>query len=72
MKRALVVWNRQPGWPDLLLQSSSEYRFAEVKSPHDKLSLEQLQWFRWAVTEAEIPCEICRVRRQLPAGRRAA
>lgn len=56
-------WQRQPGWPDLLLLRADEFRFSEVKSPHDKLSLEQIQWFRWAVEEAGVPCEICRVKR---------
>lgn len=56
-------WQRQPGWPDLLLLKSDEFRFSEVKSPHDKLSLEQMRWFRWVVEEAGVPCEICRVRR---------
>lgn len=56
-------WQRQPGWPDLLLLRSDEFLFSEVKSPHDKLSLEQMQWFRWAVEEAGVACEICRVRR---------
>lgn len=56
-------WHRQPGWPDLLLLKPNRYRFVEVKSSHDKLSLEQMQWFRWAITEAKIPAEICRIRR---------
>lgn len=56
-------WHRQPGWPDLLLLRSAEYRFVEVKSPNDKLSLEQMQWFEWALVDAEeaVPCEVCRI-----------
>ncbi len=56
-------WHRQPGWPDLLLVGSGEYRFAEVKSPNDKLSLEQMQWFEWALVGSDdsVPCEICRI-----------
>jgi len=56
-------WHRQPGWPDLLLLKAPEYRFSEVKSPNDKLSLEQMQWFEWALVDAEepVPCEVCRI-----------
>lgn len=56
-------WQRQPGWPDLFLARESGFRFAEVKSPHDELSQEQMRWFRWAVGEANIPCEICRIKK---------
>lgn len=56
-------WNRQSGWPDLFVHRQSEYRFCEVKSPHDRLSLEQMNWFEWAVTEASIPCEIIRIKK---------
>lgn len=59
-------WNRQPGWPDLLLLGEQAFRFAEVKTPHDKLSQEQIAWFGWARGEANVPCEICRVRRSPP------
>ena len=54
-------WERQPGWPDLLIVKSDQYRFVEVKSPNDELSLDQMQWFRWAIEKEKIPCEICRV-----------
>jgi hypothetical protein len=57
-------WHRQPGWPDLFVYRNTDFRFVEVKSPHDELSQEQMNWFRWAVEEANIPCEICRVERQ--------
>lgn len=56
-------WNRQPGWPDLLLFQSNQYKFVEVKSPNDSLSLEQMQWFEWAITQEKLPCEICRVKK---------
>jgi len=56
-------WNRQPGWPDLLIIKPNQYRFVEVKSPHDKLSLDQMQWFKWAIEKEKIPCEICRVKK---------
>jgi hypothetical protein len=56
-------WHRQPGWPDLFLVRDAAYRFAEVKSPHDELSQEQMRWFKWALREAGVPCEVCRVRR---------
>ncbi len=59
------LWDRIPGWPDLLLLSSDAYRFSEVKSPHDELSAEQAQWFRWARGPAAISCEIVRVRKNL-------
>jgi hypothetical protein len=61
---AVDFWQRQPGWPDLFLVQKSEYRFAEVKSPYDKLSQEQMRWFRWARGGGGVPCEICRIRRQ--------
>jgi hypothetical protein len=57
-------WKRQSGWPDLFIAKVNEYKFVEVKSPHDKLSLEQMQWFQWAIEEAQIPCAICRVKRK--------
>lgn len=56
-------WHRQHGWPDLLLVRDGKFKFAEVKSPNDTLSQEQMQWFRWAIGEAGIPCEMCRVRK---------
>lgn len=56
-------WNRQPGWPDLLAYRDAEFVFAEVKSPHDSLSREQMNWFRWAINDARVPCELLRVRR---------
>ena len=55
--------HRRSGWPDLLLIKSGDFRFSEVKSPKDKLSIDQMQWFRWA-SEMKIPCELCRVSRQ--------
>jgi len=58
-------WKRQPGWPDLLLTRDGSYRFVEVKSPHDELSQEQIQWFRWAKGDGQVPCEICRVRKSV-------
>jgi len=57
-------WNRQPGWPDLFAYKDGEYLFVEVKSPYDRLSAEQMRWFRWAMEEANIPCEICRLRKR--------
>lgn len=55
-------WKRQPGWPDLFVWNEQGYRFCEVKSPHDELSLEQMQWFEWAIHTAHVPCEITRVK----------
>ena len=55
-------WARQPGWPDLFAWNDLGYHFCEVKSPHDELSLEQMQWFEWAVEHAHVPCEIARVK----------
>ncbi len=55
-------WHRQPGWPDLFAyKKDNVFIFIEVKSPHDELSQEQMNWFQWAVEEARIPCEICRI-----------
>jgi hypothetical protein len=56
-------WNRQPGWPDLLIARPNEYRFSEVKTPHDKLSQDQMNWLEWAVTVEDIPCELVRVQK---------
>ncbi len=56
-------WKRQPGWSDLFVYKDLEYKFVEVKSPYDELSLEQMQWFAWA-SEQKIPCEILRVKRK--------
>lgn len=55
-------WNRQHGWPDLLVSKGKNYSFVEVKTPKDQLSLEQMNWFQWAVQEAKISCGICRIK----------
>lgn len=60
-RAARDLWQRQLGWPDLLLVREGAFRFSEVKTPNDELSQEQMRWFRWALGEARIPCEICRV-----------
>lgn len=57
-------WHRQPGWPDLFVYKGNDFLFAEVKSPHDKLSKEQMNWFQWAMARTHIPCEICRVEKK--------
>ena len=56
-------WERQSGWPDLFVYRGAEHRFVEVKSQHDRLSQEQMNWFEWAISEAHIPCEILRIKR---------
>jgi hypothetical protein len=55
-------WQRQPGWSDLFIYNGNEYKFVEVKSPHDELSQEQMQWFAWAL-EQKIHCGILRVKK---------
>lgn len=59
-------WERQPGWPDFLVRTAPtrkpSYRFSEVKSPGDVLSLQQMRWLEWAVKN-EIPCELIMVKR---------
>ncbi len=55
-------WERQPGWPDLFIYRGDEFRFVEVKSPHDHLSQEQMRWFEWAI-EADIPGQLLRIKR---------
>jgi hypothetical protein len=57
-------WHRQPGWPDLFAYKGDDFIFVEVKSPHDELSQEQMNWFQWAIERAHIPCEICRVEKK--------
>jgi Holliday junction resolvase-like predicted endonuclease len=56
-------WHRQTGWADLLAYKDNSFIFIEVKSPYDELSQEQMNWFQWAMKEARIPCEICRIKR---------
>ena len=58
-------WRRQPGWPDFLVHRNDGFLFSEVKSPLDELSHEQMNWFQWAIEEARIPCEICRIEKQI-------
>jgi Holliday junction resolvase-like predicted endonuclease len=57
-------WHRQPGWPDLFAYKGNDFIFVEVKSPHDELSQEQMNWFQWAIEQAHLPCEICRVKKK--------
>jgi hypothetical protein len=57
-------WQRRRGWPDLFVYTADSFVFSEVKAPHDHLSPEQMNWFRWAITGAQIPCELCRVERK--------
>jgi hypothetical protein len=56
-------WERYSGWPDLFVFRLGEFKFVEVKSPLDELSADQMNWFRWAVQESRIPCEILRVKK---------
>lgn len=57
-------WERYSGWPDLFVFRLGEFKFVEVKSPLDELSEDQMNWFRWAVQESRIPCEIFRVKKK--------
>lgn len=54
-------WERQAGWPDLVVVRRGKLYFVEVKSKNDRLSEEQMRWFRWAVLEARIPCCVVKV-----------
>jgi hypothetical protein len=54
-------WQRRRGWPDLFVYTAESFAFAEVKAPHDHLAPEQMNWFRWAIDESHIPCELCHV-----------
>ncbi len=54
-------WDRRAGWPDLFVFKDKIFFFVEVRGPTDKISLNQMKWFRWAVKEANICCEIIRV-----------
>ena len=58
-------WKRQSGWPDLFIFTKNDQCFVEVKSPHDELSLEQMNWFEWAINYSFLKCEICRVKKNL-------
>ncbi|MCH7574255.1 MAG: VRR-NUC domain-containing protein [Candidatus Marinimicrobia bacterium] len=55
-------WARRAGWPDLLVYKMNEFRFVEVKTKHDKLSQDQMNWFEWAILTQKIPCEIMKLR----------
>ncbi len=59
-------WKRQPGWPDLFVYRGDKFRFVEVKSPHDRLSQEQMRWFEWAI-DVGIPCQLMRIKRGRPS-----
>jgi len=60
-------WYRRSGWPDLFIFNDNTFCFVEVKSPKDELSLDQMNWFRWAIEEANIPCEIVRLQQKATA-----
>jgi len=53
-------WHRFQGWPDLFLVQEDRFRFSEVKTPKDRLSLAQMRWFEWALSEG-IPASICKL-----------
>lgn len=57
-------WARRAGWPDLFAAKPdcNEFLFVEVKGPTDKLSLQQMDWFKWAIQTAKLPCKILRVK----------
>lgn len=57
-------WNRQPGWPDFLIHNTTDYFFAEVKSAHDQLSQDQMNWFQWAINTVQFPCEILKIKKK--------
>jgi hypothetical protein len=46
------------GLPDLFLYMDSVYKFVEVKSKNDKLSVNQIQWIEFITNELKIPVEI--------------
>jgi hypothetical protein len=56
-------WDHRCGWPDLFVFNDKNFLFAEVKGPRDRLSLDQMNWFKWAIKEVDIPCEIVRVKK---------
>jgi hypothetical protein len=56
-------WDHRCGWPDLFVFSDKSFLFVEVKGPRDRLSLDQMNWFRWAINEIDIPCEIVRLQK---------
>ena len=56
-------WDRQPGWPDLFVVKNSEYFFVEVKGPNDKLSPDQIAWFKWVVDNKIFKCVICKIKK---------
>ena len=56
-------WDRQTGWPDLFLVKEKEFLFVEVKTPHDKLSPDQMNWFEWVISNKIFNCEICKIKK---------
>lgn len=57
-------WGRRSGWPDLFVSNEESFLFVEVKGPNDALSLKQMDWFRWAIKDAKMPCEIARLQQE--------
>lgn len=55
-------WNRQVGWPTLFVYNYEKFLFVKVKSQDAKLSAKEINWFRWATEEVQIPCEICKIK----------
>jgi len=57
------VWDKQPGWPDLFVVRDNEYFFVEVKGPNDKLSPDQMEWFKWVINNNIFSCYISRLKK---------
>jgi hypothetical protein len=57
-------WERELGWPDLLVYNKHEYIFVEVKSSKDKLTDEQKLWIQGNFNVLQQPFKILKIHRQ--------
>lgn len=56
-------WVRYLGWPDLLLHRDGEFKFVEVKSSNDRLSVEQKGWIADNHDILRLPFAIAKIHR---------
>jgi hypothetical protein len=59
-------WGRYCGWPDLFVFSEHCYKFVEVKSSNDSLSVDQKEWIEGNAKFMQLPFEILKLHRAIP------
>ncbi|QDG50583.1 VRR-NUC domain-containing protein [Persicimonas caeni] len=59
-------WGRYCGWPDLFVFSDHNYKFVEVKSSNDSLSLDQKDWIAGNAKFMQLPFEMLKLHRAKP------